>query len=94
MGLLLAGWALKATPTIAPSGERLTLRLQSVRAGPVEEPGLGSTGEQVAGPFHRCRQPRAGVLADLSLSRGASARLDAGALPDGRPLALEVTWLP
>lgn len=34
------------------------------------------------------------VRADLALSPGAAATFAAGALPDGRPLALEVRLLP
>lgn len=94
MGLLLSGWALLATPAFSPSGEHLALHLESMRAGPVEQPRPASTGGRVTGPFHRLAQPRALALADLVLARGETARLEAGLLPDGRALVLHVTRLP
>ncbi len=94
MGLLFHGATLLLTARPSPSGASLAVSLDVTHAPPQPPPALAPTARRITGPFHRVEAPLAALRAEPVLARGKAERLELGPLPDGRPLTLELTWVP
>jgi len=86
---VFTGWLARATPKIGPDGSVL-LDMEILFRAHVEEPAPRLVEVEINGSIQTLHLAESRVAADLLLADGETTELAAGALPDGRPLVLEV----
>jgi hypothetical protein len=88
------GWVVRVEADPAPVGPGVRVALEVHRQHLLEDPDSRPYGDPICGVGHFPRAALDVLQADLVLFPARPVVLAAGALPDGRPLRLEIRVLP
>ena len=87
---MFEGWAGELRPTVSPSGERVHLAFELRRSDLLREPAVRRFADRVNGTVHLPDRLHGVTAGDLLLVPGETTSLDAGSLPDGRAVTVDV----